>query len=171
MLFTENKAGHGLTCTLVFMKADCKTFGGQDRLISRPYTLEKDSSGGMTFKNEILTIQLQMTLWESLHSNGRNVVAQDEYKGVIKTFEYHASKAEASSSWGIHNKKASLDTVRAVRAGKSYILLLRTGWMTLGDFPNLSELQFPNRKMEMIVLTLWVCCEDYIEWCILKKCF
>ena len=34
MLFTENKAGHGLTCTLVFMKADCKTFGGQDGLIS-----------------------------------------------------------------------------------------------------------------------------------------
>lgn len=62
MLFRENKAGHGLTCTLVFMKADCKTFRGGDRLTSWPYTLEKDSSGGMTFKHEILTIQLQMTL-------------------------------------------------------------------------------------------------------------
>lgn len=99
------------------------------------------------------------------------MVAQEEYKGVIKTFEYHASKAEARSSWGIHNKKASLDTVRAMRARKGYILLLSTGWMTLGDFPNLSELQFPNRKMEIIVLTLWVCCEDYIEWCILKIFF
>lgn len=36
--YSENKAGHGLTCTLVFMKADCKTFRGQDRLTSWPYT-------------------------------------------------------------------------------------------------------------------------------------
>lgn len=66
-------------------------------------------------------------------------------------------------------EKAPLDTVRATRAGKGYILLSRTGWMTLGDFPNLSELQFPICKMETILLTLWVCCEDYIELNIVKK--
>lgn len=51
-------------------------------------------------------------------------------------------------------QKASLDTVRATRAGKGYVLLSRTGGMTLGDFPNLSELQFPICKREIIVLTL-----------------
>lgn len=62
MLFMEGKAGHGLTCTLVFIKADCKTFRKKDRQPSWPYPLKEDSSGKMTFKNKLLTTQLQTTL-------------------------------------------------------------------------------------------------------------
>ena len=148
MLFRENKAGHGLTCTLVFMKADCKTFRGGDRLTSWPYTLEKDSSGGMTFKHEILTIQLQMT------NPGETRLHRMNTKEWYRLFSIMPARLKPEGAEQSTTEKAPLDTVRATRAGKGYILLSRTGWMTLGDFPNLSELQFPICKREIIVLTL-----------------
>lgn len=48
----------------------------------------------MTFKNEILTIQLQMTL------KGRDALVQDEYKGVTQTLQDNVSRAGASRSQG-----------------------------------------------------------------------